>query len=156
MKNLRLYLKEAFRVNQDYKPDQYTCQPKDKNELKEIIKERLAKDKNANLNDIDISNIKDMSFLFFELDPHNIDISEWDVSKVEDMHNMFDLCTHFNCNLSNWNVSNVEWMTSMFFGCKNFKGEGLENWNVSKVRFMTYMLYGCDSLKNKPSWYKEK
>ena len=48
----------------------YTCEPKDKHELRHIIEERLKKDKDANLNDIDISNIKQLGNLFYKLDPH--------------------------------------------------------------------------------------
>lgn len=41
----------------------HTCQPQTKNELKDIIKERISKDGNdCNLNDIDTSLIIDMSF----------------------------------------------------------------------------------------------
>ena len=38
----------------------YSCQPKDKFELRKILEKRLAEDKNANLNDIDVSEITDM------------------------------------------------------------------------------------------------
>ena len=81
-----------------YKP--YSCAPQTKTELKEIIAGRLEKDSNADLNDIDVSNIKDMSELFFRLDPHNIDISQWDVSNVKNMSNMFSNCYQFNSDLS--------------------------------------------------------
>ena len=52
MKNLKHFVNEqntfkAFRINQDNKPDQYTCQPKDKNELSVILHDRLKKDKDA-------------------------------------------------------------------------------------------------------------
>ena len=78
--------------------------PKDKKELKEILYERLEEDKNADLNDIDVSNIDKLNGLFTDLDPHNIDISEWDVSNVKDMNNMFSDCRLFNCDLSEWDV----------------------------------------------------
>ena len=154
MKTLIQHIQEAFRVNKDYKPERYSCHPKDKQELIYILEKRLQEDKNADLNDIDVSKIKDMSVLFFELDPHNIDISEWDVSNVERMEYMFDGCENFNCDLSDWDVSNVEDMHCMFDGCKSFEGEGLKYWKVSKVKDMSYMFGGCNSLKNEPIWYK--
>ena len=118
--------------------------------------------------------------LFYGLDPHNIDISKWNVSNVKNMQYMFYDCYNFDCNLSRWNVSNVKNMECMFSGCKRFEGKGLENWkpikcqnmycmfvdcynfdcdlsnwNVSKVKDMQYMFSECTSLKNRPSWYQE-
>ena len=44
----------------------YTAQPESKEELKEIIEERISKEgHNCDLNDIDTSLIVDMSFLFY-------------------------------------------------------------------------------------------
>ena len=156
MKNLMNYIQEVFRINQDNKPEQteYKYFPKDKRELKPLIRKRLSTDENANLNDIDVSKVDNMSYLFFQLDPHNIDISEWDVSNVENMHAMFASCENFNCDLSDWDVSKAKNMYDMFCECKNFEGKGLENWNVSNVEDMRDMFYKCYSLKNKPSWYK--
>ena len=132
--------------------------PENKSELKDILEKRLKEDKDVDLNDIDVSNIKDMSYLFYSLDPHNIDISEWDVSKVVDMERMFSYCTNFNSDLSNWDVSSVTNMKHMFYFCVSFEGKGLENWDVSNVEDMTYMFNQCHivyDLKNIPSWYKE-
>ena len=44
----------------------YSCQPKTKKELLEIIKYRISKEgNNCDLNDIDVSLIMDMSYLFY-------------------------------------------------------------------------------------------
>ena len=151
MKRIDNYINEKLKIGKVT----YSCQPKDRDELCAILEERLAKDKNANLNDIDVSKITDMYKLFQDLDPHNIDISGWDVSSVKDMYMMFADCRNFNCDLSDWDVSKVENMDSMFSNCENFKSEGLEYWNVTNVKDMTGMFYRCFSImKNKPSWYK--
>jgi hypothetical protein len=64
----------------------YKYYPKTKQELRTLIEQLLKeRGKDAFLNDIDVSNITDMSYLFKGLDPHNIDIRYWDMSKVEDM-----------------------------------------------------------------------
>ena len=142
MKRLNNYINEKLNIGKLTKP-QYTCQPKDKDELNAILKKRLAKDKDTNLNDIDVSKITDMSWLFYNLDPHNIDISQWNVSNVTNMTHMFKYCKHFNCDLGDWDVSNVEDMSNMFYCCENFKGEGLEYWNVSCVKNMEFMFSYC-------------
>ena len=179
MKKLNQYIQEKFILNKNTKPI-YNYYPKTREELIEILEERLKEDKNANLNDIDVSKVTDMNNLFVGLDPHNIDISKWkvsmditnmsdmfngcenfnsnlskwDVSTVDDMNGMFSDCKRFNSDLSKWDVSNVEDMGYMFNGCENFNSD-LSNWNVSEVKDMTYMFNECNSLKNKPSWYKE-
>ena len=134
MKNLKDYINEGFKLGKN-KASEYKYFPKDKNELKDILRERLLSDPNADLNDIDVSNVTDMSYLFFQLDPHNIDISEWDVSNVENMNSMFNGCVNFNCDISNWDVSKVEDMNYMFFGCKKFKCKGLEYFSFNAVSF---------------------
>ena len=63
----------------------YSCRPTSREELKEIANERIYKlGPDCDLNDIDVSLIKDMSYLFYESD-FNGNISCWDVSNVDDM-----------------------------------------------------------------------
>ena len=152
MKNLKDII-EGLKIRSKTKVNMYTYQPKDKNELKSIIKERLKEDKDADLNNIDVSDITDMSYLFDKLNPHDIDISDWDVSNVINMEYMFYDCNNFNSDLSNWNVSNVTEMECMFNWCKKINCD-LSKWDISNVENMRYVFIGCNSLKNKPSWYK--
>ena len=112
MKNLKDIIIEKLNVK-NIKIHPYKYHPQTKEELRKILEERLAKDKNADLNDIDVSEITDMSSLFFRLFPHNIDISKWNVSKVENMESMFE-SSGFNGDISKWDVSNVENMQFMF------------------------------------------
>ena len=180
MKNLDGYITEKLVIGKNIIHKKIKVSTR--NELRKILEERLSKDKNANFNDLDVSEIIDMGLngtigLFENLDPHNIKIDKWDVSNVKYMRCMFYRCSNFNADLSNWDVSNVEDMTSMFYSCKNFNSD-LSNWNVSKVEYIDNMFYdcvnfnsnlnkwdvsnfrnmykmfnGCKSL-NKPSWYK--
>ena len=44
-------------------------------------------------------------------------ISNWDVSNVTDMSYMFYRCESFNQDISKWNVSNVRYHVFMFYNC---------------------------------------
>ena len=132
MKNINNYISEKLNIK-NIKVHQYKYFPKRKGELQLILRERLSKDNNANLNDIDVSDITDMSNLFEKLNPHNINISNWDVSNVTNMGYMFCYCESFNSDLSKWDVSNVTNMINMFYNCQNFNCD-LSEWNVSNVK----------------------
>ena len=126
--------------------------------LKQLLEER-GPDANLNDIDISkINSFYDEEKklgLFEKLNPRNIKIDKWDVSNVKDMSYMFYDCTNFNCNLSKLDVRNVEDMDGIFYGCESFTGQGLENWKPIKCKDMRYMFDNCTSLKNKPNWYKE-
>ena len=93
----------------------YSCQPKTKEELEKIIKDRISKEgSNCDLNDIDVSMITDMSYLFFD-SKFNGDISNWDVSNVEDMSGMFAY-SKFKRDISKWNVRKDCHVENMFTG----------------------------------------
>ena len=158
MKTLNTYITEKILINK--RTFIYTCYPKTRKKLREILEERLAEDKNADLNDIDVSQIKDMSAdninipgLFEDLDPHNIDISKWNVSNVTNMGGMFFNCNKFNSDLSQWDVSNVTNMFYMFRGCHNFNCD-LNDWNIRNLEDCTWIFHDCPLEKNPPKWYK--
>lgn len=132
----------------------------DRKHLAEIIDEQIQLHGiNCNLNHIDISNVKDMTHLFFR-SKFNGDISEWDVSHIIDMSYMFkesifngDISkwntlkvarmsgmfsdSKFNSNISEWDVSNVTDMNFMFCNSQ-FNGD-ISKWNVENVKSMKYM-----------------
>src|SRR5574343_37562 len=98
----------------DVDVDFYNYHPKDKDELKQIIEERIENEGlKCDLNDIDVSNIINMSKLFCGSE-FNGDISKWNVSKVTDMKYMF-YESEFNGDISKWDVSKVTDMNSMFY-----------------------------------------
>lgn len=68
------------------------------------------KPEKPNLNDIDVSKIKNMCGVFKGLKVGNIDISEWDVSHVTNMTYMFSNCIGFNSDISKWDVFRM-WVT---------------------------------------------
>ena len=149
MKTIDNYINEKLNLS----VHKYTCEPKNVIELAEILNKRIKKNEDADLNDIDISNLTDMRWAFSGLDPHNIDISEWDMSNITMTSGMFYGCRNFNCDLSGWDVSNVKDMRYMFEGCEKFNCD-LSDWDVSNVKDMHNIFKECTSLKNKPSWYE--
>ena len=147
MKSLKSYIQEKLIIK---KGDSYKYFPETKEELKDIILQRIKAEGNeVDLNDIDVSKITNMSSLFEGTD-FNGDISMWDVSNVTDMSYMFYGCYTFNQNISDWNVLNVTNMSYMFYGFKSFN-QDISNWDVSKVSNMVGIFNGCSiEEKHKP------
>ena len=115
MKTLQHYITEKILINKNSKIA-YNYHPKTKDELKDIIKQKIESEGNeCNLNDIDTSNILDMSDLFENSD-FNGDISKWNVSNVTNMASMF-FDSEFNGDISKWDVSNVKNMKAVFDKC---------------------------------------
>ena len=150
MKTLKLYITEALHVNRNTKIIEYNYHPKTTNDLKELLNKLIKERGNdANLNDIDVSEITDMSYMFNNSD-FNGDVSGWDVSKVTDMYAMF-YKSNFDGDISNWDVSKVTNMGYMFTYSK-FNGD-ISNWDVSKVYDMNSIFYDSPLQKNPPKWY---
>ena len=115
MKSLQQYIQEKLVIKKNNNLFDYKYFPETKEELKEIIEQRIKEEgNNVDLNDIDTSKITDMSNLF-EGTYFNGDISHWDVSNVINMSCMFSWYKSFNQDISLWDVSNVTTMDRMFF-----------------------------------------
>ena len=90
MKSLKSYIQEKLIIKKSN--NNYKYFPKTKEELKDIIVNRIKAEGNeVDLNDIDVSEITDMSNLFEGTD-FNGDISSWDVSKVKYFYDIFYNC----------------------------------------------------------------
>ena len=112
---------------------QTTVQPKNKDHLKELIREAIKQyGPQANLNFIDVSQTTDMTYLF-KGSHFNGDISQWDMSKVKYMDYMFSQ-SHFNGDISKWNVPKAENM----FANSRFNGD-ISQWDTPNVIYMQYM-----------------
>ena len=115
MKTLQNYITEKILINKNSKLA-YNYYPKTKDELQDIIKQKIESEgKKCDLNDIDTSNITDMSWLFEDSD-FNGDISKWNVSNVTNMIGMFYRSV-FNNDISKWDVSNVKLKLNIFYNC---------------------------------------
>ena len=159
MKTLNTYINEKLVLNKDTFKRVYNYFPKDKIELCQLLRKLIDERKNNNiidLNDIDTSNITDMSSLFELEEIKKIDISGWNVSNAEDMSYMFYKCENLKSvgDLTGWDVSNVTNMSDMFMGCKKIKiVEGIEKWNMSNVINIKSMFAECENfIQDLNSW----
>ena len=124
--------------------EKHTYKVQNKDELISIMMTILARDPNANLNFLDVSNIDDMSELFSNnpathheyLSQCNPDISEWNVSNVTNMANMF-YKSKFNGDISKWDVSNCKNMYGMF-AWSEFNGD-ISKWDVGNCNILSTM-----------------
>ena len=99
-----------------------------KKELIKLINQRIGQyGPKCDLNDIDVSGVIDLSFLFY--------------------------CSIFDGDISSWNVSNVKFMSYMFNN-SCFKGD-LSKWNVGSVVDMRDMFEDSPLEFREPSWYDE-
>jgi surface protein len=153
MKDFTIYINEKLKITKDIlKQYKYNYYPKTKDELKELV-ERLIEERGneADLNDIDTSEITDMSELFKKSN-FNGDISEWNVGKVENMAFMFRN-SQFNGDISKWDVRNVRSMSGMFAYSK-FNMD-ISNWERHPKSVTYDMFFSCPiEAKYKPKFNK--
>ena len=118
MKTLTTHIHEALKIGKNLsKFSTHSCQPKNKEELREIIKSRIDKEFYwCDLNDIDISLITDMSSLF-AYSSFTGNISKWDISNVTNMDYMF-IGSSFDGDISNWKIPDNCHTAYMFMNCK--------------------------------------
>ncbi len=98
-----------------------------------------------------LSEVTDMSKMFYDAKNFNQPIEHWDVSKVTNMEWMFEGASSFNQPLENWDVSHVVNMHSMFHNASAFN-QSLSSWNASSAKNITNMFSGARSFsyKNDP------
>ena len=106
----------------------------------------------GDFNDIDTSEIEDMSFLFLNKTTFNGDISGWDVSNVKNMKSMFDNAASFNQDISKWEFPEVTDMSKMFWCAKSFN-QDISKWKFPKVTDMEGMFWCAESFnQNLSEW----
>ena len=93
---------------------------------------------NADIRAWDVSNVTDMSSMFWKNKSFNADIGDWDVSSVTDMSSMFHRNYVFNADIGTWDVSNVTNFSGMFNNTEVFNKD-ISAWNVGKATDMSSM-----------------
>ena len=126
---------------------QYVFNTKD--ELFSAIDEYISNKTSAisvygDINTWDVTNITDMSNLFYMKGSFNENIADWDTSNVTRMANMFMFCYSFNQDIGNWDTSNVTDMSNLFRMATSFNKD-IGSWDTSNVTDMYGMFNGTDS-----------
>ncbi|MFT4892784.1 MAG: flagellin-like protein [Candidatus Nanohaloarchaea archaeon] len=98
---------------------------------------------NGSIGSWDTSNVEDMSYMFHKASDFNGSIGSWDTSNVENMSYMFAETDSFNQNIGSWDTSSVTSMHSMF-DFADFNRD-IGSWNVSGVSDMSYMFSDTSS-----------
>jgi len=149
MRTFEQYIREAvdFRLGgkarNGMREQNYKYFPSSVTELQNLMTKLI--DERANdddFNDIDVSKIKDLSYLFVRAYNFNGDISEWDTSNVTTMSCMFRKAEKFNQDISLWDTSKVIDMNYMFCWAESFN-QDISRWDTSNVENMKMMFYEC-------------
>ena len=155
MKQLNYYIVEKLKINKDSNnKSEYHYHPEKLSELiKLLIKLVNKRGSDADLNDVDVSRITDMSDLFHRVNHLSkykiqfIDISKWDVSNVEDFESMFERCSNFTSDLLRWDFSSAKNVKFMFLNCSKFNSE-VGKWKFNpELTNMLRMFDGCESFE---------
>jgi surface protein len=113
----------------------------------------VASSANPNTTNWDVSNVTNMSFMFRNTSA-NPNTTNWDVSSVTKMILMFDNASIANPDVSNWDVSNVTEMNRMFRSASSANPD-TTNWDVSNVTNMNNMFLNSNlSVENLTACYE--
>jgi len=92
------------------------------------------------IKDWDVSEVTDMSKLFYNAQSFNDAIGLRDTSSVTRIDLMFREASSFNNNIGLWDTSAVVMMKYMFFKASSFN-QPLGDWNVANVYLFHHMFY---------------
>ena len=150
MKSINNFITEKLHINKNIKNKQVEYFPNDFKELKKIITKRAldSNDGVLDLNDIDISKITNLSYLFENINNiKSVNMNDWDTSKVTDIHGLFW------CNksiekiyINDWNTNNIESFYGTFYDCENLKTLDLSKWKFDKCKEIDLMFANCSKL----------
>ena len=103
----------------------------------------------ANIINLKASKATKMNFMFCNSPTlKSLELSGWDTSNVKSMNGAFMDCTNLeSLDLSCLDTSNVEDMSCMFEDCYELRSLDVSSFDTSKVKYMYNMFIYCQSLK---------
>ena len=87
---------------------------------------------NSPIDNWDVSNVTNMSFMFWYAYSFNQDIQNLNISNITNMEGMFDGAISFSGDITGWDTTNVTNMRRMFYNASSFT-RNLTTWNVANV-----------------------
>ena len=96
---------------------------------------------NSSFNNWDVSNVNDMTYLFFQCSLFNQPIGNWNTGNVTTINGIFYQAASFNQPIGSWDVSNVTNMSDAFL--QSGFNQPIGDWDVSSAVSMTRMFYQC-------------
>ena len=108
----------------------------------------MCKLTSLDLSNLDTSNVTSMEMMFKSCSNLNsLDLGSIDTSKVTNMKNMFASCISLtSLDLSKFDTSSVNNMNSMFSSCSKLDSLNISKLDTSNVTDMVGMFYGCSKL----------
>jgi uncharacterized repeat protein (TIGR02543 family) len=91
----------------------------------------------------DVSDVTDMSFVFYNSPLFNGDVSDWDVSSATTMDRMFQAASAFNQDIGDWQTDDVTSMVAMF--ANTDFNQDIGDWDVASVVSFRDMFYYAES-----------
>lgn len=99
---------------------------------------------NNSINNWNVSNVKNISFIFSFCNLFNQPLNSWNTSGITNMSYVFYGASIFNQPLNNWNTSAVTTMSSMFFDANAFN-QYIGSWKTSSVTDMSNMFFSLSA-----------
>lgn len=163
MKTLNRYISEKLIINKNTKYiHSYKYKVTNIGELNSLLV-KLYKDEgdDANLNEIDVSEVGCFATVFDGTNFRNIDISNWDSKNATSCHAMFKGCNNTKTiNISNFNTSKIEKLSMMFEGCDKLETIiGLNTFDTTNCYDFSNVFANCPNLQNIKDiedWYMSK
>lgn len=102
----------------------------------------------TNIGSWNISNVTNLSYMFYWNSLFNQPIGNWNTSKVTDMKFMLCGANSFNQPIGNWITDSVNNMSGLF-GDATIFNQPIANWNITNVKDISYMFAGANGF-NQP------
>jgi surface protein len=100
----------------------------------------------------DLSNVIDMSYMFYTASAFTGDIGSWGTSHVTNMSHLFCGASAFNGNIGSWDTGHVTDMSFMFYNASAFN-QNINAWDTSHVTNMRAMFNSASVFnENIGSW----